>query len=604
MKTIEKVNEQLYKYTKLLNWIVFPLLLFLFPLLKINQGIELWDNGYSLANYRFFDSMDGTWTLATYLANVTGYLLMKLPFGATMLGMRFYTALFVSAMALFGYRFFMTKMPAWLAFAAEMMAIGLCWCPTVILYNYMTYFFFLLGGVILFRGLAGARPFCLVLAGVCLGMNVSVRFPNVLEAGLILALWYYGWIKKKTFMTILKETGLCLAGYVLALVAMFAVISFNYGLDAYTSMISGIFNMAGSASDYTLAEMLFMIVDAYLHGFRWLIYIVMCVLPGIPFIMIRKELYPRLRKVVYCLCIAFLFFVLGRWGMFNYRYYQKEAALQWVVIFLLLSIGLCIWVLCTRREDKEWKLIAAIGLLVILITPLGSNNHVYPIMNNMFFVAPITFWFTYKFVRWGRQSVGSNSTQVPLFPVKAMQAAVVIAVLVQSLGIGCFYVFRDGETGEKRDTQVIGNEVLAGMYTNGANAEQLEELTGFFKEFYVQYENKSIITYGNIPGVCYYMQKPSALSTSWPDLATNGVSQFTQDLKNVEMQIDSDGVRPLLVVTPSIAAYVSEDAEGMAWFGTDVEACDKDEKLQLLKLFMEKYEYKEVFSNTGYVVLE
>ena len=132
---------------------VFPLVLLLFPLLKIGQGVDLTDTPYSLGNYRFFSEAQGVWVMATFLSNVAGFLLTKLPFGGTMIGMKFYASLLVSVMALFGYRFFKTKMPAWIAFAGEMAAIGFCWCPTVILYNYMTYFFFLLGAVFLFLSL-------------------------------------------------------------------------------------------------------------------------------------------------------------------------------------------------------------------------------------------------------------------------------------------------------------------------------------------------------------------------------------------------------------------------------------------------------------------
>ncbi len=79
---------------------VFPILLFLYPLLWMNQGIDVSDPMYSLTNFRFFPQMEGSWALATYLANVTGWLLMKLPFGGTLLGMNFYTRLIISAMAL------------------------------------------------------------------------------------------------------------------------------------------------------------------------------------------------------------------------------------------------------------------------------------------------------------------------------------------------------------------------------------------------------------------------------------------------------------------------------------------------------------------------
>ena len=77
----------------------------LYPLLKITQGIELTDTCYGLVNYRFFPHAGQEWTVATYLANVLGAFLMRLPFGDSLVGMRFYTGLFVSAMALLAYFF-------------------------------------------------------------------------------------------------------------------------------------------------------------------------------------------------------------------------------------------------------------------------------------------------------------------------------------------------------------------------------------------------------------------------------------------------------------------------------------------------------------------
>ena len=144
-------TKELEKYLHLAAEILFPLVLLIFPLLKINQGVDLTDTPYSLGNYRFFEGTRGVWVLATFLSNVAGYVLTKLPMGGTMLGMKLYTSLLISLMALTSYRFFKTKMPPFLAFAGEMAAIGFCWCPTGILYNYMTYLFFLVGAVLLFR---------------------------------------------------------------------------------------------------------------------------------------------------------------------------------------------------------------------------------------------------------------------------------------------------------------------------------------------------------------------------------------------------------------------------------------------------------------------
>lgn len=576
---------------------LFPVILILFPMLKVNQGIDLTDTAYSLGNYVFFGENTVLWTLLTFLSNVLGFLFTKLPFGETMLGMKVYSSLLISAMALLGYRFFQTKMPAAIAFLAEVAAIGMCWCPSVILYNYMTYALLLTVVILLFRGLVRKHPGCLGAAGVVLGFNTFVRFPNNgLEVLLILTLWYYGYLKKKTLAEIAKETGLCVAGYVVGFVVVLAGMTLLYGTGTFTTMMEGVFGMAGSASDYTFGKMVWMITDAYLHGARWMAYMLMCILPGIPFFAIQKERFPMLRKVVYGICIVFLFIVLGRWGMFNFKYYQKEAALQWGVIFLILSLGICVWILFSRRQDCEWKLIAAMSLVVILITPLGSNNYVWPALNNLFFVSPITFWIIYRFARWGRPYLDVTG-KVPVFSVKAMTMAMVIAFFVQAVGIGCDYVFLDGEDGQKRDTTVEGSRILRGMKTNAENAETLEELNTFLLENNTEYQNKKVILYGNIPGLSYYLHKAPAIYTSWADLDTNSYDRLVEDLDMLSQSM-TEADRPLVIFSEEIMAQVPElqrngiEGEGSVW----------EQKLQAILDFMTANGYQMVFENEKYVV--
>lgn len=577
--------------------ILFPVILILFPLLKVNQGIDLTDTAYSLGNYAFFGENTVLWTLLTFLSNVLGFFFTKLPFGGTMLGMKVYSSLLISAMALLGYRFFRTKMPAVIAFLAELSAIGMCWCPSVILYNYMTYALLLTAVILLFRGLVRKHPGCLVAAGVVLGLNTLVRFPNNgLEVLLILTLWYYGYLKKKPLAEIAKETGLCIAGYAAGFVAVLAGMMLLYGTGTLGTMIEGVFGMAGSASDYTFGEMLGMITDAYLHGAGWMAYMVLCILPGIPIFAIQKERFPLLRKVVYCICIVFLFIVLGRWGMFNFKYYQKEAALQWGVVFLILSLGICVWMLFSRMQDCEWKLIAAMSLIVILITPLGSNNYVWPALNNLFFVAPITFWTIYRFARWGRPYLDVTG-KVPLFSVKAMTMAMVVAFLIQAVGIGCNYVFLDGEDGHKRDTTVEGSRILRGMKTNAANAGTLEELNTFMLENNTEYRNKKVILYGNIPGLSYYLHKAPAVYTSWADLDTNSYERLAEDLNTLNQTMTEEN-RPLVIFSEEIMAQVLDLQEnGMAGEGSVWE-----QKLKAILDFMTVNEYQMVFENEKYAV--
>ena len=598
-------SKEFHRVWKLVENIVFPLVLLLFPLLKVQEGIDLTDTGYSLGNYRFFGESGGIWEVLTFLSNVTGFLFTKLPMGKTMLGMKIYSSLIISLMGLLGYRFFKTKMPAALAFAGEVAAIGLCWCPPVILYNYVTYFLFLLGSILLFRGLAGGRQICLFLAGAALGANVMARFPgNVLEAGLILAAWYYGLLKRKTVKVLAKETGICLLGYLSSFLALLLAATFLYGSGTLGNMITGVLGMAGSASDYTLGEMLLAIVDAYFHGFQWMLYMLLCILPGIPFLIIGEGRFLRLRKIVYCLCIPVLFLVLYKWGMFNFKYFQKEAALQWGAVFLLVCLGVTVWMLFTRMLDDEWRLIGCIALLIILITPLGSNNHIWPVLNNLFFIAPVAFWMIYRFARWGRTWL-DTTRKVPLFPAKAMFSGMMIAFFVQALGVGCQYVFLDGETGEPRVYKVAANPVLHGMHTSEMNGETLEEISRFMTEHRAEYESKKLILYGNIPGLSYYLDKGPAIYTAWADLNTNSLERLEEELQELAgLYKENHKDRPLVILSPPLAAYLSGEEKTIAWWGVDVESCKKDEKLKAIEDYMEAGAYEQVFGNEAFVVYE
>lgn len=555
-------------------------------MLKVNRGIDITDTTYSLGNYAFFDGTKGVWFLITFISNVTGKLMTLLPFGNTMLGMNVYSSLIIAVLALFGYRFFRTKMPAWLAFIAEMVAIGMCWIPSVILYNYLTYMFLLFASVFMFRGLVGTnKTVCLFIAGIFLGINCFVRFPNNgLEVVLIVALWAYGVYQKKSFQEVLKQTGLCVLGYLLSFIAIISIMTFMYGKGTFMSMIQGVLSISGSASDYTFGQMLISILDAYWHGAKWAIYMVVCVLPGIPFFILWKDKYVKLRKYIYCVCIALLFIILGRWGMFNFKYFQKESALQWGAIFLIVSICINVWMILSRYINYDWKLIGIISLIIILITPLGSNNYIWPNLNNLFFVAPVTFWMVYKFVRWGRNYLDINK-KVPLFAPKAMLMATVIAFSIQALGVGCFYVFMDGEDGKKLDTYVTNNAILKGIKTNSENARVLSELSQYFNDNADKYKNKELILYGNIPGISYCLNKDIAINTSWPDLASNPVEDMEKSLNALE--IKSEIERPLIIISKSL-----------------FDIPDNSIKFELVQRFIDENSYSEVFINDRYVVYE
>lgn len=535
---------------------VFPLLLLVYPLLLINQGIDISDTTYSLGYYRFMDSMDITWVIATYLSNVTGALLMKLPMGGTLLGMNLYTGLIAAAIALICYYGISKWMPAWIVFIGEVIALSLCWCPTTTLYNYLTYLLFAAGSLLLYKALCSDKGIYYLLAGVCLGLNVMVRFSNLAEAALIIAVWYAGWQNRDKPAAVARRTGLCLAGYLAGFLSVLLLIGIQYGFASFGGMIGSLFSMTEEASDYTLTGMLAATADAYLVGIKWMAYMLPCIGAGMVMFLLKKGKYEKIKKILYGIGMLILLRFYWGQGMFSFRYYNEGSIFQWMMLFLILSVLCCIaGITGYAAESRNERTLAVTVLIILLITPLGSNNYTYQNMNNLFLAAPYTLWVCYRI--WLKKK-----GKVLNFPWLAFMALIIFMTFIQGIGFGVTYVFRDGIYGEARDTRVENSPVLKGMYTTAGNAESLSELIAFCESSKVTEE--PVLLWGNAPGLSYILDVPSAIFTTWPEIPSNTYDALNQALLALDdcpaVILHNDTGQPLIEGDKSdlILDYIAE----------------------------------------------
>ena len=66
--------------------------------------------------------------------------------------------------------------------------------------------------MLLYRGLIWQNRKWMAFAGVCLGASVLTRLPNIVECALIIAVFYYGILKKKKAAEIWKDVAACVIG--------------------------------------------------------------------------------------------------------------------------------------------------------------------------------------------------------------------------------------------------------------------------------------------------------------------------------------------------------------------------------------------------------
>lgn len=554
---------------------ILTLILLLYPLRKMNTGLDLMDGGYSLGNYRFADVMDEVWKIATYLANATGVLLSHLPYGNTWVGMNFYTLLMIGAVAATSYRFLTKRFShKYLLFVGEMVALSLCWAPSTNLYQYMGYFLMTLVVLLLYYAMTEEKTWCLLVAGVLLGACVLVRMPNITYMALIIPVWYDALVGKKN---IYKQTGWCVLGYILGLVPGLLWISIRYGMDAYPNMIRSLFGMTDQAADYKPTSMITAMIEDYVQYGAWLV--LMVAYMGLGFVMfyILKGRFEKIKKVFYILGLGVLLRLCYGRGMFGIDYRDYFSMYKWVVVFLLATILLCVYVLILDKSQKEEKLWAVILLVVIWITPLGSNNGTYPIINNLFVVAPVSMCMLFEIARKYKNA----------FVFRATIGFLVLGVSVQSMLFGWNFVFHDVlPQGEQRvEAQITGAKSTKGLFATVDKVNALDELGGYLLENNLLDER--VILYGDIPAISYIFDMEPAIFTTWVDLDSKELERLEMDLADLSGGIELKGESPVVIMSAKTAEELG--------ITTDV-------KLIAIRDYMNKHDYISDFENKEYHV--
>lgn len=629
---------------------VFVAILVLYPLRHIAWGLDLWDTGYGYANFEYMgtEHMDPMWLFSTYLTTAIGHFFSLLPGAKTLIGMNFYTGLSISLLAVLGY-YFCTKVlriPALLVFLGEFTAVSFCWCPTGSFYNYVTYVFYLAAVVCLYLGLARGKKGWLFVAGIALGCNVLARFSNLPEAAMIVGVWAYGiicWLEERREIAqdagqsaenaeekkvrkkaagaklrrkLLQDTGMCLAGYLTALLVLFGYIQIRYGMDEYVRGIRRLFSMTEVATDYTAMSMIMGMFDWYFQNLYWEIRMCVFLVVGIVAVGALELLGSfceknTVKKVLRILewagsiaLAAVMVFWLYRQG-FCAREYTNYGAIIWPgVTFLTLTLLVTLWRIFTPSAPKEEKLISGLIFLIVLITSLGSNNKLYPSMNNLFLALPYMYWQFYRFCKY----VGSfrwKRITISALPAKCLFGGFFLLFFVQVGLFGRSFVFAEGTGVQDVSAQVTNNETLKGVWMSGERAGWMQEISEYVNTRGLA--GKDVLIYGQIPALSYYLQMPAAFNP-WPDLDSYQIGQLELDMQKMQARMDAEGTyRPVVLLEKKYAVYLEAGESALeALQPTEKEhsLIVDNPKLLLIGKFMEDYEYEKTFENEKFVIYE
>lgn len=603
--TFIEIMRQRHSFT-----LVPALILLAYPLRHAGMGLDLMDAGYSLGNYRFFGKVDEMWGLATYLSNITGAALSRLPFGSRWVGMNVYCGLLIGAAAACVYLFMWKhygqgrKKYCALIFAAEMLALSLCWSPVVTLYHYLGYLLMTAAVVILFEAVTKNKRRYYIAAGVILGLCVAVRMPNVTYAALILPVWCDCFWKRQAFadkagkdgawvIEMAKRALLCACGYASGVILMFVPICIKYGAAAYPRMVKSLFGVTGHAAGYKPSSMVMAMFGDYARYSLWLLLFLAYMAAGIAYFQIGGRLIRNVKavdkkkvtdvsKIAYCMGpFVLLRLCYGR-GMFGVDYTSYFSVYKWATVYLIVVIAMCIWFLLNKGVRKDFRLWAVFMLVIIFVTPLGSNNGLYPVINNLFLVAPLSIMMMAELFRQSKKSVGG-------FAFRIVMGFILLCTAVQGGLFGIGFVFHDAGAQAGGRLELMCGGAGAGLLATDKKKAEISELDEYL--YMNGLNKKQVILYGDIPALAYLFDMEPAISSTWPDLDSYGLDKLQAQLDNLPA---GEAGLPVII-------FGRESAERLGG------AADKGslsyKKLAAIREFMEKNGYEERFRNGGYIVV-
>jgi hypothetical protein len=486
---------------------------FAWSMLFVWQGLDFTDMGYWLTGYQqLYTHPDTVWALC-WLSSFIGHWI-GLALGGGVLAYRLGYVMLVTASAIVAYRLLAFQF-GYSRILAAMVLLTVCSSRVFggnwVGYNELTALFYLTGAALLFFGLVGNRKLLVVLAGVVLGANTFIRFPNVLGITLVAAVWLQAWVCRWSLRDVLGSSSWFLGGFLLGVSLIWGLIVLNGHEAIYCQSITEMFGETGSAnSPHSGRTLLKLLVRDHVRAFAQGLCVV--VIGGWIANWVSKQRVLLASVVVFAgtLLLSYVTYVRG----LNYW--------QWCIpgtcYIVLLSI-----VLFEARRDRSPALLAFMGGMVLFLAPLGSNNGIANSVYGMWLALPLTliwlwrsasrhFQVWFKVISDGFESKGKFSMGARGFRVFVI--AIVLALLSKSLASAWRHTYLDSKD-RLAMTHSIAHPLLVGTYTTAERAKVVTELLDAMSRF--ARPGDEVLAYNGIPLVYFLTETHPWLEVSWPD---------------------------------------------------------------------------------------
>ncbi|MBO7608875.1 MAG: haloacid dehalogenase-like hydrolase [Muribaculaceae bacterium] len=549
-------------------WAVMAVLV-LYQLLGVFFGMDLADAGFYLTFYDniFAHPQSVEYNFMYYLSGVMGGTLQSLFPNMGMVGMRLAGVAFSTLCGIIMYIALQRHIPAWvIALGCALVVTTFIAPPYTLSYDLCTILLYVMVVTAMWQYLKGGSRLWLLLAGIMAGLNVFVRMPNVL--GLSLAFMplvkeFVDARRQKVSANWLKALMPCMLFLLAAMAAMWVVLMVmpsSHVVAFYRVMndLSAIASDTSGTASHTTGQMIMTQLRFY-----------------------ATELWTAVKLAVPVLAYwwAHKYLTANRWVAIA----VKIAAIALFVWFVARMHPLQpLWVMCMagcvaviwRDRGGSLTWIAVLGLLVMLIMPLGSDGAYNNGSIIAWAAAPVAaLWWKYR-----------SRIAFPLL--------LIVVCAVRMVTGGAY--FDGGSLLDKRST--IETPRTAGIYTTQERADAINDLLKGISP-YVK-PGTTLLAYGSIPTLNYLTYTHPYMGCSWPE-------QLSADMLQHKLDEASQGGELPLVLRQkfnTLGQQWSAPSESyLTDYGTQ-NAYQDNRKLQVLNDFLRKNNYVELYNDSYFIL--
>jgi hypothetical protein len=586
---------------------LFFLLIFVYHVLVIFQGLDFNDEGFHVAFYQqIFNNPESVqYAFWSWLCGIVGGLFMKLFPLLGIWGIRLLGAIVSTATIIIAYNLLKRYLHnGYLKVSLIMLSLFINEDAKNLYYNNFSAFLYFAVAWFIFTGLRNRKLWMLFAGGFFVGLNIFSRLPNVLGVGMILALFYYGYLTRKRIKEIAMESALFLAGTLSACLLVFMVMKALGHLDYFiesvrmvTALSKGATKDDGLDGAYGMVNMLKTNLFDYLRGLKFVI------LAGIPVLLLGilnlavRDRNNGIKKVVntfgYAVSLGALALACAGW--FN--------AFRLTGLFTGISL-LSALVLIDRRAALDYKLLTFTGGLIFLIHPFGSaSGTATVVVYSMWLSFPIAMDYLAR-LNWinldlrmdsqaGRIELKTGLSRNTLRNIRLVFICVVSIACLYNV-IRYPYLCDRHSRWEMRYS--VNNRFMKWVFTSKGRAETLDDLLKASAQ-YVK-PNDIVLAYDCMPMYHYMTETRSYVRNPCIWFYTTGL--FRTELAYAESHQSRLPVivRQLIKTTGDGSAWPETRPAENYLFYSRTRA-----KNNILNDFIIRHHYKEVWNNGNFSIL-